>query len=839
MDDEGCEPSSFPRPSHRFPPTSRFDQQYNGLESYTNFKGRVVGKAAPFTQTLSPSRHHDATPVQPINHEQEYPRPARYLETTIPQRHINGRIDENSVISEIVRIICNVYFGCVLISKLKEALGDAKVIEYFGGSNPEIFFTRHHHIFQLERDGGDWKVTVRSKIKLCDDYRTKDGCRKPDCKEIHICKLFIMGTCRYGSPDTSSANMGAKVDGLCRLAHAFQCDRHNNEVLKDKHLDIFEGSVLKIIIRQSCPDAFKPDICKYYNTPGGCQKKDHCLSLHMCRDYITARCKYGQKCKFSHRVFDPQPKGVLQKYGVDTSKPPSEVLHMLKSGSFAVSSERRVSKPQEETGAVPRRPSFTPTPRYGPPSPHYGQVAVATIAPTPDEFEPGCRVPENQTIICMHHIEGRCNYGNRCVKHHFDTPYMWQKLKGPGDWVNYSEDRNENFERKFCDTRIDKFERVSRGMKAKIVDFNKMVVIDTKLGKVNQIRRCSTVTSVKGKPHDKMATEWLWYWEDEHSNWHLYGEQGTRGQKPAMQSTDIERAYATFIDKGTPNTFVFSAGGQTYTLYFTHMYQQNDHFKTRREVRRRPKFVSEDDLKKRKRYLYHGHHARAGGRITTGIPPIGTGSLPKHWDKSAKDLGGYRLVTLSESGDTADEYRDVVRKFQESMPHDLIVSVERVQNIELWKFLARRYEAMRKWRSDDGNKVDVRHLFHGTSDKRLDVICRQNFDSRLSGTTTGTAFGKGAYFASSAKYSDSYAQSSNLYRKIFLTRVLVGDFIQGRPDYVRPPPKDVNDPFGQLYDSCVNNMMNPTIYVIFESSQVYPEYVITYMRYHELDKLMQ
>uniref|UniRef100_A0A672UML4 PARP catalytic domain-containing protein n=1 Tax=Strigops habroptila TaxID=2489341 RepID=A0A672UML4_STRHB len=60
---------------------------------------------------------------------------------------------------------------------------------------------------------------------------------------------------------------------------------------------------------------------------------------------------------------------------------------------------------------------------------------------------------------------------------------------------------------------------------------------------------------------------------------------------------------------------------------------------------------------------------------------------------------------------------------------------------------------------------------------------------------------------------------------MFLARVLVGEFTVGNPSYVRPPMKDKHS----FYDSCVNSSSNPSIFVIFEKQQIYPEYLIEYV----------
>ena len=45
----------------------------------------------------------------------------------------------------------------------------------------------------------------------------------------------------------------------------------------------------------------------------------------------------------------------------------------------------------------------------------------------------------------------------------------------------------------------------------------------------------------------------------------------------------------------------------------------------------------------------------------------------------------------------------------------------------------------------------------------------------------------------------------------------------------RPPPISHLYDSNLLYDSCVNNISKPSIYVIFERDQCYPEYLITYV----------
>ena len=102
-----------------------------------------------------------------------------------------------------------------------------------------------------------------------------------------------------------------------------------------------------------------------------------------------------------------------------------------------------------------------------------------------------------------------------------------------------------------------------------------------------------------------------------------------------------------------------------------------------------------------------------------------------------------------------------------------------------------------------------KRLFHGTSSDIVDAICQQGFDWRMCGKH-GTTYGKGSYFASTAAYSHKYARASGSpLKQMFLAKVVVGAYAAGSSSFVRPPPKDASKPHGELFDSCVDNTVNP------------------------------
>jgi len=65
--------------------------------------------------------------------------------------------------------------------------------------------------------------------------------------------------------------------------------------------------------------------------------------------------------------------------------------------------------------------------------------------------------------------------------------------------------------------------------------------------------------------------------------------------------------------------------------------------------------------------------------------------------------------------------------------------------------------------------------------------------------------------------------------KMILSRVLVGRFTGGNANLRKPPPLFPDeDVYGKCYDSCVDHISEPKIFVIFDSAQAYPEYLIEY-----------
>lgn len=124
-----------------------------------------------------------------------------------------------------------------------------------------------------------------------------------------------------------------------------------------------------------------------------------------------------------------------------------------------------------------------------------------------------------------------------------------------------------------------------------------------------------------------------------------------------------------------------------------------------------------------------------------------------------------------------------------------------------------------------------RHLFHGTTKKASASICRSNFDPRVAGVN-GVSFGYGTYFATEASMSNRFSATAvtQKVRHMFLAKVLVGKVSVGKADYRLPPPLYGKTMQYKRYDTCVDRIKDPTMFVVFDSCQCYPYYLIKYKK---------
>ncbi|NXY87847.1 PAR12 polymerase, partial [Alcedo cyanopectus] len=560
--------------------------------------------------------------------------------------------------------------------------------------------------------------------------------------------------------------------------------------------------------------------CQFYNRKDGiCNQQNNCNRLHVCRHFLHGECKF-LPCKRSHNLLSTHELRLLESAGIDWKIAANiQAIYDHRHVEFNKKLKGKIPnyKPQEKLWKHPpvrsRKPRmplekvsstlhvspsevlFIQFSHAGPSSNVLAQNGhqLPTGAGGQDEGETDASSAKASKAskeaecdeICVFYVWRYCKYKEKCRSVHYHLPYRWQVFDGV-KWNDLS--GMEEIEKAYCDPNINSIEKKS-------INFRTMTCRGCLL------QRLSTPSWVT-RPTFVLTTEWIWYWKNDLGQWVEYGGHGEGDSVKSPHSAIIENLY-----QADPDAMVsFQAGLQHYQLDFKAMVQTNTSSKTRRRVCRRPKFVSYEDVQKIKQ-----------GQRDSSIP---NQVCPNHWDQTALPEFGYKAVEIS---NTTSEYSKIKQMFHQTMKSYTVLKIRRIQNPSLWKVFQWQKEQMK--RENGGKEVNERLLFHGTHNSFLEPICIHNFDWRICGSN-GTNYGKGIYFARDASYCHGHCQPAVKKHSMFVARVLVGDYVTGYSSYVRPPPK--SGAGLRFYDSCVDNELNPSVFVVFEKNQIYPEYIIEY-----------
>ncbi|XP_040044867.2 protein mono-ADP-ribosyltransferase PARP10 isoform X1 [Gasterosteus aculeatus] len=190
------------------------------------------------------------------------------------------------------------------------------------------------------------------------------------------------------------------------------------------------------------------------------------------------------------------------------------------------------------------------------------------------------------------------------------------------------------------------------------------------------------------------------------------------------------------------------------------------------------------------------------------------------------------LPETSKVDEESDEFQNVVKNFyatiQEYHSKIRIIKVEKLMN----RLLYNQYKLKKASVLQRATYPEVeRTLYHGTSESSVKEICVHGFNRSFSGKNA-TVYGQGVYFAvnSALSVQDQYSPpSADGYKYVFVSKVLTGDYTKGCHSMITAPLKET-DGIPLRYDSVTNDITRPAMFVIFNDTQAFPEYLITCQR---------
>ncbi|KAL3861814.1 hypothetical protein ACJMK2_007832 [Sinanodonta woodiana] len=725
--------------------------------------------------------------------------------------------------------------------------------DFIGGSCKEEQNCRFSHSFNDRNNAGlisqlGLDIFSNEEIRLiysqrfphvCGSHNLNHICRRPVCAYIHICKRSLWGRCEKGSD--------------CTLGHSLETEQNKN-VLKAYHLLKWNEPLLRKVIF-IYTSASKGYVQQKDNSPYGSKEsipEKRNMSQNMLNRTSESRSSFQKEqeskpdsaCKSTDRR-----KGLTR----SSSSPSPERFGKHSAGRNGSFNKDKANNDTEEVAKDSYRKSDFLQERkeredeYVPPSRRAGSQKPKSVSPDTDvggaklkgpKSRHGSSHEENKmsivletdaaqsSPICDRYLVDKCKM-NSCKFHHVDSiklPYIWQ-IQMFQSWLTLDKVQMIEVERAYCNRESTCQAVLFYGGSNYIatIEFHTPESLSASVvsdgGKSSfkietVVRRLSTKSYAEGtKPssEDSFKTQWRWFFTADFGSWELL--------EPEFLQFTLEQKFTSKCQ----DTYLFCRDNYRfkYRIDFKSMKQINIETAKERQLMRRPLFVSAEDVESK--------HFPEKISTPTGVAI----PLPKEWVPwdQAHD---FELVELKQD---SVEFKKVESMFFSTLQlQEFRISyVCRVQNMKLWRAYEEQRQSMKisLERAGQTKEVDERSLFHGTDSlNTVRGICTNSFDFRVCGKH-GTVYGKGAYFARDAKYSDSYTNSASTDRYMFLAKVLVGEYSTGSSTYTRPPEKP-GATAHQLFDSCVDNVNSPAIFVVFDLKQCYPEYLVCYKKVEDL-----
>ena len=225
----------------------------------------------------------------------------------------------------------------------------------------------------LNQESGCYKGNVTDFQDICHNlhlcfYYVKNKCLVQNCKRSHsirdtqpysLLKKYGLDPDKFGETRILDLIALKTVDVKKRKMETAQQFQSGQKSLteefrkgsasqkRDEDPKAHEESLLantmgKEAKKRKKPSIKFPSVCKFFNNPTGCKKKDwgpagYCLFLHVCQKFVDGQCQLGQKCKRSHSFFTGESAALIARYGIDLTRlSEQEILDTLNENENAL-----------------------------------------------------------------------------------------------------------------------------------------------------------------------------------------------------------------------------------------------------------------------------------------------------------------------------------------------------------------------------------------------------------------------------------------------------------------------------------------------------------------------
>ncbi|KAL4224929.1 Poly (ADP-ribose) polymerase [Mactra antiquata] len=196
-------------------------------------------------------------------------------------------------------------------------------------------------------------------------------------------------------------------------------------------------------------------------------------------------------------------------------------------------------------------------------------------------------------------------------------------------------------------------------------------------------------------------------------------------------------------------------------------------------------------------------------------------TLPSDWD-IAREGTKAKVVSLKKN---CAEYENVKEAFfAAGCPVKRIVDIKRIEVEYRWFQYMTKKKHMEQY--NPKHVTNERKVWHGTHVDTVDKIVRGGYDRSFRGKNAVT-YGDGVYFAVSSAYSHGYTTVNQKgVRQMFYNRVLTGEYCQETVGMGVLPVKDTKNGYNIFYDSAVNDVNNPDMYMSYFMTHKYTQNIL-------------